>query len=284
MERSRVVASSSTPRISGCRQSRIVGVRPSGTEAGGAKRSRAAPAVGVPRKRNAARRAHEADPGGHVPDARRAEERRLEDAGGDEGALQRGRSRDPRVQPPQAAGGSARRGPEAAADTAAGPSQRGRLTLEAQRAALARVVDARPQRVRRGAPDRAHDGPPAMQHADRAGEEREAVDEVRGPVDGVEHPDELAVGLGGAADLLADHAVVGKALGDALAQQRLDGAVGLGNRVGRGSARGAGLVLVLDDDLAFERVHDALPGEPTEFERGVLDRLEAGVLGVRLRR
>ena len=118
--------------------------------------------------------------------------------------------------------------------------------------------------------NRAGDGAAVVEDADRRGVEREAVDEVGGAVDGVDDPDELVVGIGVGVDLLADDAVGGEALRDALAEEALDGVVDLADGVARGVAVVA-VVLVLDGDLVLERSDDALTGEARELERDTLD-------------
>jgi hypothetical protein len=112
-----------------------------------------------------------------------------------------------------------------------------------------------------------------MQHADRCGEHREAVDEIRGAVDRIDRPDEVAVGPRPFLALFADDVVARKVLGEPFADQLLDLAVDFRNRVFPELAVGcAGLVTHREN--AAERAFDFGAREVGDLDREALDLVE----------
>ncbi len=89
--------------------------------------------------------------------------------------------------------------------------------------------------ARIGLADRAQHRTSLMAQADQGGPQRQAGDEGARAVDRVQDPDELGV-RAVFAILLADHAVIGIALGDQLADRRLGAAVGFRHRIEGGVA------------------------------------------------
>ena len=125
-------------------------------------------------------------------------------------------------------GGAAGNGAEATADALVLDGLHG-LALETQGTSMVRVVDARSEAVAGGAPDGARHGHALVEDAHGGSEERVAIDEVGGAIDRVDGPEVLGIGKGMVVLLLAEDGVVGKALGEALADHLLDGAVDLGD-------------------------------------------------------
>ena len=116
-----------------------------------------------------------------------------------------------------------------------------------------------------------------VQHADRRGEEREAVDEIGGAVDRVDRPDEIAFAARPLLRFLAQYVVARESFGEAGADQGLDIAVDLGNRVAQQRRFGfRGDPLIFDGlDLAQGGL-DLRSGEAGELDRGRLDPGEQG--------
>jgi hypothetical protein len=135
------------------------------------------------------------------------------------------------------------------------------------------MIDPGPQGVAGCAPYRADDRLAAMQHPDRCGEHREAVDEIGRPVDRIDRPDEVTVGTRPLLALFADDVVAGKLLGEPFADQFLDLAVDFGNRVFPKLAVGcAGLVAHREN--AAERAFDFSAREVGNLDRKALDLVE----------
>ena len=125
-----------------------------------------------------------------------------------------------------------------------------------------------------GAPFRA-----LVQHADRDCEERKAMDEVRGPVDGVHGPDEgRRVRQRRVWMFFAEHRVLWKPLGEMRADHGLDALVDVGHRVTRESAFGSG-GLVADGPRARQRRDHLAAGGLRQLEGELLDLVELARLG-----